>query len=65
MTTTLFVDSRLRAGGIDSAFEVDLRETVHLSNSRMRVDKINFTDSFLTTDAGACLYFSDGAGGID
>ena len=61
MTTTLFVDSRLRAGGTDSAFEVDLRETVHLSNSRMRVDKINFTDSFLTTDAGANLFFADGA----
>ena len=45
MTTTFFVDSRLRAGGTDSAFEVDLRESVHLSNSRMRVDKINFTDS--------------------
>ena len=60
MTTVLFVDSRLRAGGTGISFEVDLRETVHLSNSRMRVDKINFTDSFLTTDAGAYLYFSDG-----
>ena len=64
MTTTFFVDSRLRAGGTDSAFEVDLRESVHLSNSRLRVDKINFTDSFLTTDAGSNLYFSDGAGSI-
>ena len=61
MTTTLFGDSRLKAGGTDNSFEVDLRETVHLSNARMRVDKINFTDSFLTTDAGSNLYFSNGA----
>ena len=64
MTTTLFVDGRLKAGGTDNSFEVDLRETVPLSNARMRVDKINFTDSFLTTDAGSNLYFSDGAGSI-
>ena len=31
---------------------------------RLRIDKITFTDSFLTTDAGSHLYFSDGAGGI-
>ena len=65
MTTVLFVDSRLRSTGTDNAFEVNLRETVHLSNARMRVDKINLADSFLTTDAGANLYFSDGAGGIN
>ena len=65
MTTVLFVDSRLRSTGTDDAFEVNLRETVHLSNARMRIDKINFADSFLTTDAGANLYFSDGAGGIN
>ena len=64
MTTAIFVDSRLKAVGTDSSFEVDLRESVHLSNARMRVDKINFTDSFLTTDAGINLYFSNGAGSI-
>ena len=61
MTTAIFVDSRLKAVGTDSSFEVNLRESVHLSNARMRVDKINFTDSFLTTDAGSNLYFSNGA----
>jgi hypothetical protein len=30
----------------------------------LRVDKITFTDSFLTTDAGSYLYFSDGESGI-
>ena len=60
----IFVDSRMRTTGTDSDFEVDLRESVHLSNARLRVDKLTFTDSFLTTDAGSNLYFSDGAGGI-
>ena len=61
MTTAIFVDSRLKAVGTDSSFEINLRESVHLSNARLRVDKINFTDSFLTTDAGSNLYFSIGA----
>jgi len=64
MTTVIFVDSRMRTIGTDSDFEVDLRESVHLSNARLRVDKLTFTDSFLTTDAGTPLYFSNGAGGI-
>jgi hypothetical protein len=64
MTTVIFADSRMRTSGTDSDFEVDLRETIHLSNARLRVDKLTFTDSFLTTDAGAHLYFSDGAGGV-
>ena len=64
MTTVIFVDSRMRTIGTDSDFEIDLRESVHLSNARLRVDKLTFTDSFLTTDAGAHLYFSNGAGGI-
>ena len=41
-----------------------MRETIHMSNARLRIDKVSFTDSFLTTDAGSRLYFSDGAGGI-
>ena len=58
----IFVDSRMRTAGIDSDFKLHLRETIHLSNGRLRVDKLTFTDSFLTTDAGANLYFSNGAG---
>jgi hypothetical protein len=64
MTTVIFADSRMRTSGTDSDFEVDLRETIHLSNARLRVDKLTFTDSFLTTDAGAHLYFQNGANGI-
>jgi hypothetical protein len=65
MTTAIFVDSRLRApGGTDSEFEINLRETVHLSNAKLRVDNLTFSDSFLTTDAGDKLYFSDGSGGF-
>ena len=64
-TAVMWIDSRCRASGAsDSHFEVSLRETVHMSNARLRVDKISFTDSFLTTDAGSHLYFSNGAGGI-
>ena len=54
----------MRTSGTDSDFEVDLRETIHLSNARLRVVKLTFTDSFLTTDAGAHLYFQNGANGI-
>jgi hypothetical protein len=55
----------MRTAGTDSDFEVHLRESVHLSNARLRVDKITFTDSFLTTDSGAHLYFSNGDGGVN
>ena len=55
MTTVVFVDGRMRTSGTDSDFEVDLRETIHLSNARLRVDKLTFTDSFRTTDAGGQL----------
>jgi len=64
-TAVVWIDSRCRASGAsDSDFEVSLRETIHMSNARLRIDKVSFTDSFLTTDAGSYLYFSNGAGGI-
>ena len=64
-TAVVWVDSRCRASGeSDSDFEVALRETIHMSNARLSINKITFTDSFLVTDAGSHLYFSDGAGGI-
>ena len=64
-TAVIWIDSRCRASGVsDSDFEVSLRETIHMSNARLRIDKVSFTDSFLTTDAGSYLYFSNGAGGI-
>ena len=53
----MWIDSRMRTSGTDSDFEVSLRESVHLSDARVRVDKLTFTDSFLTTDAGRHLYF--------
>ena len=64
-TAVVWIDSRCRASGAsDSDFEVNLRETIHMSNARLRIDKVSFTDSFLTTDAGSYLYFSNGSGGI-
>ena len=57
MTQVIWVDSRMRVSGTDSDFEVSLRESVHLSDARVRVDNMTFVDSFLTTDAGQYLYF--------
>ena len=54
----------MRTSGTDSDFEVSLRESVHLSDARVRVDKLTFTDSFLTTDAGRHLYFRAEGGGF-
>ena len=58
MTQVIWVDSRARVSRSDSDFEISLRETVHLSDTRVRVDNLSFGDSFLTTDAGQTLYFS-------
>ena len=58
MTQVIWVDSRMLTSGTDSDFEVSLRESVHLSDARVRVDKLTFSDSFYTTDAGANLYFA-------
>ncbi len=58
MTQVIWVDSRMRTSGTDSDFEVSLRESVHLSDARVRVDKLTFSDSFYTTDTGANLYFA-------
>ncbi len=58
MTQVIWVDSRQRTSGTDSDFEISLRETVHLSDTRVRVDKLCLSDSFYTTDAGANLYFA-------
>ena len=57
MTQVIWVDSRMRVSGTDSDFEVSLRESVHLSDARVRVDQLTFVDSFLTTDAGQHMYF--------
>ena len=65
MTQVILVDSRMRvSGSSDSDFEFSLRESVHLSDTRVRVDKLSFTDSFLTTDAGRNLYFRALEGGF-
>ena len=65
MTQVIWVDSRMRTfGGTDSDFEVSLRESVHLSDTRVRVDNLTFVNSFLTTDAGRHLYFLAMEGGF-
>ena len=64
MTQVVWIDSRARVSGSDSDFEVSLRESVHLSDARVRVDKLTFSDSFLTTDAGQNLFFLAPSGGF-
>ena len=64
MTQVIWVDSRMCASGTDSYFEVSLRESVHLSDARVRVDNLTFVDSFLTTDAGQYLYFGAANNGL-
>ena len=64
MTQVIWVDSRTRVSGSDSDFEVSLRESVQLSDTRVSVDKLTFVDSFLTTDAGQNLYFLAPGGGV-
>ncbi len=44
MTQVIWIDSRMRMSGTDSDFEVSLRESVHLSDARVRVDKLTFVD---------------------
>ena len=56
MTQVIWVDSRMHVSGSDSDFEVSLRESVHLSDARVRIDKLSFADSFLTTDAGQNIF---------
>ena len=60
MTQVIWVDSRTRVSGSDSDFEIALRESVHLSDTRVRIDHLSFADSFFTTDAGQNLYFVSG-----
>ena len=58
MTQVVWVDSRQRTSGTDSDFEMSLRETMHLSDTRVRVDKLTFCDAFYTTALGSHLYFA-------
>ena len=64
MQSVLYVDSRMRSEGADSSFSIELRESLHLTEHGIRVDKFRITNSFLTTDLGKYLYYKDGAGGI-
>ena len=63
MQSVLYVDSRTRSEGTDSSFTIELRESLHLTEHGMRVDKLRLTNSFLTTDLGKYLYYKDGSGG--
>ena len=44
MTQVIWCDSTMRVSGSDSDFEVSLRESVHLSDARVRVDRLIFSD---------------------
>ena len=61
MQAIINVDSRTRSHGTDSAFSIDLRESLNLGDHQVRVDSCQFSNSFLTTDLGANLYYTNGA----
>ena len=65
MQSVLYVDSRMRTGGSsDSSFSIDLRESLHLSDHGVRVDKFQLCNSFFTTDLGEYAYYKNGSGGL-
>ena len=61
MQAIINVDSRTRSHGTDSAFSIDLRESLNLGDHQVRVDNCQFSNSFLTTDLGANIYYKNGA----
>ena len=61
MQAIINVDSRTRSHGTDSAFSIDLRESLNLGDHQVRVDNCQFSNSFYTTDLGANLYYKNGA----
>ena len=61
MQSTLYVDSRLRSGGSEGDFTVELRESLQLEDHAVRVDKLRVTNSFYSTDLGRHIYYKNGA----
>ena len=64
MQTILWIDSRMRTGGSDASFEINLRESVHLEAHGLRIDKCRLTNSFETTALGKYIYYKNASGGI-
>ena len=61
MQSTLYVDSRLRSGGSEGDFTVELRESLQLEDHGVRVDKLRVRNSFYSMDLGHHIYYKDGA----
>ena len=61
MQAIINVDSRTRSHGTDSVFSIGLRESLNLADHGVRVDHMQITNSFFTTDLGANLYYKNGA----
>lgn len=62
MQSVIHVDSRMRTRGVsDSSLTIDLRESLHLSDRGMRVDKLSLANSFFTTDIGKYVYYKNGS----
>ena len=62
MQSVLYVDSRLRAGGSDGDFTIELRVTLQLNDHGVFCDHIRLRNSFLNTDLGRNIYYKSGAG---
>jgi hypothetical protein len=46
MQSVIHVDSRARVSGTDSTFDIELRESLHLDDHGVRVDRLTLTNSF-------------------
>ena len=65
MQTIVFVDSRMRTGGLsDASFEISSRESAHLEAHGVRIDNLRLTNSFYATDLGKFIFYNDLSGGI-
>ena len=63
MQSVLYVDSRTTSGALsDSSFSIGLRDSLHLSDHGVRVDKLRITNSFFTIDLGRPQYYKNGTG---
>ena len=60
MPHVVYVDSAFRKNRTHSNFEFQLEETLYVEDARMRIDKLNFVDTFLTvSSSNQYLYLYD------
>ena len=62
MQAIVNIDSRMRVRGVsDASFEIDLRESLPLADHGVRIDSLQITNCFFTTDLGTHIFYKNGA----